>query len=174
MLSDVYKQAFADYVRMVMDELHLKDWSCDVQFDTPSLNEDAPGPHDEYECQAQVDIGLYRKTAEFSFDPDMLLKASPEDIRQTVVHEIIHIHMGGLWHWMRIQLIKHADVTQQFYDLFMSGAETNLEQGVDGLADAFAKHAPLFKPPVEEEQKDAQPIDSVFRRALAGRGETLE
>lgn len=146
-MTDEEKQAFADYVRAVMDELHLKDWDANVHFVAPSLNQSHPDALDKDTRNAQVETTRWRKQASFEFDPDLLPETSPDEIRQTVVHEIIHCHFSEMWHWARITLLDHGDVTQTFYDMFIAGIEQGMEMGVDGVADAVAPHMPVFQWP---------------------------
>lgn len=141
-LTEKRKQHLADYVREVADLMALKDWDCNVWYDKPEKDET-----DEHVPNATATVGLHRKVVDITFDPELLEQMPDCDIRQCVVHELVHCHFGEMWHFTRLFLLDHADVTQQFYDLFIATFEGHMEVGVDGMADALAKHMPEFSWP---------------------------
>lgn len=69
-------------------------------------------------------------------------KQDPEELRETVVHELVHCHLAPLWAQLRQDLL--SPFGQETYDAFLASVERNMEFGVDALSVALAKHMPLI------------------------------
>lgn len=119
------------YVRTIANVVELRDWTITVSRE--------PAPKG---CSGHVEITYGRKLATISLDSSFRGR-SREDQRQTVVHELVHLHLESAANMVQNDLEqwlgKQAD--QIFYD----GFKRQMEYGVDALADALAKHLPLVE-----------------------------
>lgn len=130
------RKALSRYIRWIADEMGLRDWHFEVYFEKPKLKD-----QDDAICIASCKPTVGRKIAELVIDP-MIRKADSEDIRQTIVHELVHCHFFGMWDSIRRDLL--SQMSQDSYDLFTSNVERHMEYGVDAVADAIAKGMPLI------------------------------
>jgi hypothetical protein len=139
------KQAFADYVREVADLLHLRDWDFDVYFEVPEMPDDVESGGQSWGmsvCQTR-----HRKHAVIRVPPDLRtsLPYQGDELKQSVAHELIHMHFAPLWDQARVDT--RNDLGQSAYDYFIASFERNLEYGVDAMAEAIAPHLPDIKWP---------------------------
>jgi hypothetical protein len=131
-LNHRQRRSLAKYVCTIGAELGLRDWElsfpCDAPADTDAL--------------ASVECIYGRRRAAIRFSEDWLAQ-TPEDQRNAVVHELIHIHFA-----QERQAVEDAlnalgrDAQALATDAFRVGHE----YGVDGLASAIADHFPLWVP----------------------------
>ncbi len=128
------------YVRAIADLMELRDWTIQVDIRQP----DTPDRADGAEWGASCRPIAGRKLATVTLHP-CVRDDSREDLRQTVVHELIHCHFFGVWDTARQDLL--GPLAQQTYDVLIAGLERNMEYGVDALADALAPHMPLIEWP---------------------------
>jgi hypothetical protein len=113
------RQRWATYVRQLADLLRLKDWRIVVNEDLPpedSLASCNPVPGRKY---AAIRLG------------ESFLTDDRAEQRHTLVHELLHCHLGPLH-----RLLEAHDATPPSVRLA-------LEYTVDGLADAISPLLPL-------------------------------
>lgn len=124
------RKALAEYVRSVANEMELRDWTIEV------LAEPCADGNVAY-----VTCTFGRKQAQVSFAHDFRDRA-PEEQRDTVVHELVHLHLESATSMVRNDLEpwlgKQADA------MFFDGYRRQIEYGVDALAAAVAKHLPVI------------------------------
>jgi len=110
------------YVREVADRMKLRDWVVTIQ---------EPPPDNEGSLASMCAVeGRARANIRFSDD---FFELSPENMRQTVVHELVHCHFGSMHNGLCEVLDKGAHA---FY------LET-FERGIDVTADLIAPSMPL-------------------------------
>ena len=126
------------YVRAVADLMELRDWTVQVDVGRPN----SPDHADGLEWGASCAPVTGRKFATLTFGPQ-LRHVLVEELRQTVVHELVHCHTFGMWDSVRHDLL--VPLGQQTYDVFIAGFERQMENGVDALADAIAPRMPLIE-----------------------------
>jgi hypothetical protein len=135
------KKVFGNYVREIANLVGLCNWHIQVQFgelDTPDWAEEV---HPDEEWGAQNEQIPHRKVALLTF-PGNVKERDRDDLRGTVVHELVHCHFAAMWHQVRKDLLKQLG--QQGYDIFVNSFERNMEWGVDGVASAWAEKLPLI------------------------------
>lgn len=109
---------------------------------------DDPHPH-KPDCRAVIDPVEGRNLAELWLNDDALA-GGPDDLRETICHELLHIHQA---HWL------HAidDLSGEFgttaWNLWESGFRRELEYMTDALARVIAPHLP--PPPSATPKADA-------------------
>jgi hypothetical protein len=116
------RKALFAYIRSTADEMGLRDWEIRLS-DEPAR--EGKG--------ASVGCVFGRKFA------------SPEDQRDTIVHELIHLHLEPasdmVYRDLEKILGRPADAA------FTNGFDRQLEYAIDGLAGALAQHTPLIEWP---------------------------
>lgn len=121
-MTDDERERLGNYHRLLADRMGLKDWAIQIR--------DEPADDDAH---AQVNCVDGRKLAKIRFDRDWA-KETPECLRQTCVHELIHCHLAPVRAEMGRRL-KQAD----FHTFMML-----LEYAIDGMADAWSVLLPLM------------------------------
>jgi len=121
---------WAKYILWCAVELELRDWSLTI----------ASGPCIEEDAIAQVKPVYGRKLATITLAPGFEYRTREEQ-RQTIAHELIHLHWHGAREVMRVDVCQQ--MSQAVYDVADSAYVRAMEYGVDALADAIAKHLPL-------------------------------
>jgi hypothetical protein len=138
------RREFERYVRYIADRMELRDWTIRVDHDS------CDAKHTEgFQWQAKCSPVPGRKFAILTFDPSCFTDLNRHELRQTVVHELVHCHFYGLWDTVRqdsLDLIAEQDA----YDVLIAGVRRHLEYGVDAVADAIAPRMPLIKWPKEK------------------------
>lgn len=125
------------YVRELADQMNLRDWQIDVSLDPDEEPEEAFTGDERTACVA---CATGRRCAFMWVDPSYRAKATPEDFRATVVHELLHIHF---------HLLREVTARLAFYHprrtalILMSTWDNQMEYPVDALAEAFAPLFPL-------------------------------
>lgn len=105
------------YIRSLADQFGLKDWQIRVDDDDP-----------RDESFASVWIADYRKEAVVHLS-DKFLEASREEQRETILHELVHVHFH-----MILSCVP---------DSINARIEPYMEFGTDSVAVAIARHYPL-------------------------------
>lgn len=143
------------YVRSVADELGLQHWHLEVEVTDEHPPADtliSDAEEDDWPAAATCDPipGMHRATLRFSTG---FREESPEDQRETVVHELIHCHLADLYEFGRKGM---SDlVHQSVYDMFMYGFSLAWEHAVDGMARAWSPKLPLMEwPKVKAKEGD--------------------
>jgi hypothetical protein len=126
------RRELQEYVRGIADRLELKDWK--FQLATANLKNQCAKHHYVYG----------RKVARIVFHKT-IRKEDPEELRQTLCHELIHTHLVGVWD-MIIRDIG-GSLESETYDIMIEGFRRQMEYAVDALADAIAPHMPLIEWP---------------------------
>ena len=131
------------YVRWVANEMGLRDWT--LQVAVAKKIKRSPKTPDGQEWGATCCPTPGRKFALITFaaerrDDDL------EDLRVTVVHELVHCHFYGVWDTIRRDTLDLIDA-QETYDTLIKGVERHMEYGVDAVAEAIAPRMPLIEWP---------------------------
>jgi hypothetical protein len=136
-----HRKALGHYIRWIADEMGLRDWTFDliIAEPDPPANRD---PEGKGVFGATCEPCPGRKQATLTFAP-WKRNVPKEELRETVVHELVHCHFFGLWDTMRRDLLQ--TLGQGEYDIFIAGSERQMEYGVDAVAQALAKQMPLIE-----------------------------
>lgn len=126
------QDALAAYVRAVADALGLRDWHV-TYVDEP------PGGIDHENATAAIRPTRGRKWASL-WVPARWWDESPEDRRQTIAHELLHLHFAGMERMLETVQTNLGDAA---WGVLRSAHLDALELAVDGIADAIAPHLPL-------------------------------
>lgn len=129
------RQDLGEYMRVLADLMGLRDWTVNV----------LPTPCDT-EYAAQVEVRYGRKFANVQFADDWA-NVSPESLRATCVHELLHCHLKPTeWALNNVQFTLGSLAFG-----VLEGAYTDaLEVAVDAIASEWAKTLPL---PVKEDEE---------------------
>lgn len=99
---------------------------------------------------AQTFVASQGRFAEVSLHPSLFDEEHDEgDVRQTIIHELLHLHVENLFDDM-LGMLESALPAAAFEPLKRRQI-WQMERAVDGLADAIAKHYPLIEWPVESD-----------------------
>lgn len=139
-------QRLADYVRLVADRLALMDWEFIVRIGEPEI----ALPWGLNQPVASIECVDGRKLAYLTFIESTRVQPA-EEIRHTVVHELIHAHLNPACEIVRVDA--KDGFSQATYELLMANFRRNVEFGVDGLADAIAPSLPLIEWPKAKEKR---------------------
>jgi hypothetical protein len=124
------RKALIAYIRETADAVGLRDWEIRL-----SSERAADGK------AASVQAAFGRKFARILIGKDFS-DESPEDQRDTIVHELIHLHLEPAADMVYGDLEKilgrPADA------VFTNGFDRQLEYAIDALASALAPHLPLI------------------------------
>lgn len=127
------RKALCHYIRWVADEMELRDWTFELMRE--------PAPPDAW---GRTVLTYGRKLAQIYVCEEFRTLA-PEKQRQCIVHELVHAHLEGATNMVFNDLDRHLGA--QSDEIFGAGFRRHIEYGVDGLADALAKHLPLIEWP---------------------------
>ena len=120
-MSSSKRTAFASYVRQLADQFGLKDWAIEVPETPPDGT-----------AIAATWMAYGQRLARIHLS-DKFLCDTPEDQRDTIVHELLHLHfaaMDGLvTDWLEAD--KHKAYSRMF------------EYGIDAIAIAVSPRLPL-------------------------------
>lgn len=118
------------YVRHIADLLDLRDWDITVKVGT---SEDALGECLPVYGQRRATISLCSTWQEMT----------PEDVRSTVVHELIHCHLAALTHLL--DSVAAEVLHKQVGAMLTTAVSLELEYATDAIACAAAKTLPLLE-----------------------------
>lgn len=137
------RKALGKYSRELADLLELRDWTVNVHVG------EVHSPHhpDGWEWIATSESTPGQKRVHLTFSEDVR-DWTPEHVRQTVAHELIHAHLAPLMEMIRVDL--HGQLKPTAHVLFATGATRWMEFAVDALADAVAPRLPLIAWPVSK------------------------
>lgn len=120
------------YIRWMANELELRDW-------TIFLSHKEPDDHDHGACIRCI---YGQKKAELKLRGDFF-EASLEEQRQTIAHELIHLHLSGIrWQFNNIG----NNLPGPLFDAIWLGIHDQIEFATESMADVAAKHLPLPRP----------------------------
>lgn len=114
------------YIRALADELGLKDW-------TVFLSEEPTAPG----VGAEMETTYGRKHVTIRVSKDFLSE-DLETQRQTIIHELLHVHINPIEHVISFDLYNTFAVGTQTLDMMKSVSSRAVELAVDGIADAIA------------------------------------
>lgn len=118
-----------NYVRLVADQLGLREWNITVSTE----------PADEGNlADISISYGQHRATVRFAGDRS---RWTPEDTRNTVVHELLHCHLNILTDLMGD--IAEAIASEGATDVAVAAHQYVSERIVDALAAVIAPFVPL-------------------------------
>lgn len=120
-MKDSDRDWLANYLRDLADRMRLKDWAIEVQ---------AEHAHDSTHAEVQCVDG--RKLAKVRFARDWH-EQTPEVLRHTCCHELVHCHFAAAW----------AEMSRRLKAKDFATFEMLVEYGIDGMADVIAPHLPL-------------------------------
>lgn len=127
------RRILADYLRAIADEMGLRDW--DVR-----LEDEPCEPGNAATCK----LTFGRKLAKVYVEKDFRSAQTPEEQRDTIVHELVHCHFESMASMVRCDL--ERVLGRPMDDVFFNGFERQFEYGVDAVAvaGALARHLPLI------------------------------
>lgn len=133
------------YARALADEMGLRDWTFVTLDQEPETPPEYNGTDFRAEATCTPTPGQHTAVLRFrsDFDENRL-----EDIRNTVVHELLHCHMQAMHEMCRSVLLN--EISQSTYNVFMGGFDMNWEYAIDGISRAWAAKLPLIQWPVEK------------------------
>jgi hypothetical protein len=121
----------AAYIRQLADLLGLRDWEIEL------LSEPADGKR-----TAEVQPTIGRKCATINVCRNWW-SLSLEEMRQTIAHELIHLHFANCLHVVQIDLANVRLIGYPAFEVLIQTYIRQEEYGVDGLATAIAPLLPL-------------------------------
>lgn len=127
------------YIRGIADAMGLRDWTLALAVETVGRSNAPNRTEGEWGATSQSTPG--RKHALITLPKDARA-LDREELRQTVVHELVHCHFACLWDTLRLDL-GHI-LTEKVYWVWIAGVERAMEYGVDAVADAIAPRMPLI------------------------------
>jgi hypothetical protein len=128
-ILDGDRDELGKYVREIADLVGLRDWVVGVADDTP----------DREDANAQACVPFGRRAVMIKFSPGWADR-DPDELRQTVVHELVHCHL-----WSLDQRIcdLHGIIGSAAYEVLEKAHHENLEHAVDAIALAWSETLPL-------------------------------
>lgn len=139
------KKRLDRYIRHMADLMGLRDWTLYV---TVSAN--IPGDNHRYqegEGGGSAAIPHARKIITITL-PDDWMHQRPEELRQTIVHELMHAHSEPMtWAFNNVQSVVGGNTLFDVLDCAFDDAH---EMMVDSVATAWAESLPL---PVEAKKR---------------------
>lgn len=121
-------EALGDYIRYLLAELDLRDWT--ITLKTDEHPEQGNADAEIHPVYGRRVASLYVPLDFFSYDS--------ERQRHILVHELLHCHMAGIQHHATHgKLIQVLGVPA--HDAWFAGYEQMVENAVDAIADAFAR-----------------------------------
>lgn len=127
------RKALGRYIRWVADAMELRDWH--FSLDHEPCEERLVG-------SCVCTNGARHATIAVSGN---FREIDPEEQRETIVHELVHVHWETCWKMVQSDL--GDALGKPVYYVFADSFRRGMEYGVDGLAKAIAKHMPLIEWP---------------------------
>jgi hypothetical protein len=117
------------YVRLIGDQLGLRDWRFHVSMVPQNVDDDA---------YAETIVTPGRRVAAIQFF-DRWVEADHESQRVTVIHELLHSHVNAIVY--AFQVAKEA-LGGSMYGVIEGAMWDRLEDAVDAIAESIAQHFP--------------------------------
>lgn len=132
------RKALGQYVRWVANELNLRDYTIHLEYaaEVEYMRGGAGAGH----CSC-ID-GAREATITFGV---FFRGLSPEEQRETVVHELLHVHHDPCWRMVQTDLSE--PLGKVAYYVFCDSYRRSMEFMVDGIAKAVAPKLPLIEWP---------------------------
>lgn len=134
MILDGDRDRLGNYVRELADLMGLRDWTFDIPPYPP-----VPTVHEGHRALASTDIAYGRRVATICFADDWA-KWRRSDLRNTVVHELVHCHFVVV-QWQTD--LAESYMSNGEWAMYANGARTAMELHVDAVASAWAETLPL-------------------------------
>jgi hypothetical protein len=119
------------YVRVLANTLGLTDWEIEVDDDAAHLPADT---------LARVNVPTGRRTARISLGAEYA-NCTPEDQRNTLVHELLHCHFDTVSDLAERTLRRQLGAAA--WDVYEEAQELLLEQAIDAVAVAVGEFLPV-------------------------------
>lgn len=129
------RKALAKYVRWVANELNLRDYTLRITYSAEA--EESRGGINMAHCGC-ID-GAREATIEFA--PHFRF-VPPEEQRETVVHELLHVHHDPCWRMVQTDLAE--PLGKVAYYVYCDSYRRSMEFMIDALAKAIAPRLPLI------------------------------
>jgi hypothetical protein len=134
------------YVRGIADLCGLRDWT--IRVDTSASPTGDNHLYQQGETGATAAIPHGRKYITITLRDDWM-QERPDDLRQTIVHELMHAHSEPMaWAFNNLQSVTGGGVLFQTLDCAFDDAH---EMMVDAVATAWAEALPLPVKPKKDE-----------------------
>lgn len=140
MVLDGDRDKLGEYIRDMANLTGLQDWSFKLASETPPRDDDDPEPYRENSERAACIHIVYGRKFAIVYIAEDWADWTLDDLRQTVVHELMHCHLQGMrWALNNVQSLVPA-MTMTVVD----GAFRDMcELATDGIATAWATTLPL-------------------------------
>lgn len=136
------RRPLADYIREMANQMGLMDWTFILRWHPPREDEDDPESSEEDTVLATCRPTYGRKVATLRFSQDVR-DAMPEQVRNTVAHELIHCHLGHAQMVVEGEMFDAIGKPHPWNELWASFRRA-LEYAVDGMASSWDEHLPLI------------------------------
>lgn len=151
-----YWQAYVDELKPLME---LRDWDVTVV-----LREDYEGDCElpaEDEATASAETGLNRRWATIILHPPFFGDRTAEERRQTIVHELLHLHFSQAWKFANGEalpsLVRELPFTAGRF--WLDAWSSAMEYGIDAIAQGWADQLPL--PPGDHSMTERE-VEQLF------------
>lgn len=136
--SDEAYEKLRAYIEVVRSLMNLGFWSLKLSHVGPL---DRPGEGDVVDYTAQIEPvdGRYLATMRFG---EAFWRMTPEDQRETVVHELAHLYHVGVDTPLRVGAWRQQ-LGQGLYDHVVGEMKRGLEYATDHVAGVLAEYMPL-------------------------------
>lgn len=127
------RKALLNYIRWAANELELRDWT--ITLDRAPCASNLMGHVHCTNGARDLQIAVNADFKDYT----------PEEQRETIVHELVHVHWDPCWKMVQSDL--GDALGKPVYYVFCDSYRRAMEYGVDGLAKAIAKHLPVIQWP---------------------------
>lgn len=134
-LTAAERGAIGAYIRLVADEMGLRDWTFKIAWPEPDQ------PHGGLATIATVEKWYGRRTAELAFR-GRLADEPPDEVRHVVVHELAHLPFEPIGHLLDKAVLDA--IGAHAYNVLVEAHRLLLEEAIDQLAEALAPSMPAF------------------------------
>lgn len=135
------------YVNSTKKMLHLSDWTIVMQNEPCSSD-----------CLAETDVITGQHLAKMYLSKTYT-KDTPENLRATIIHELLHCHLSPISE-LSVEILKPlADELggSRVIKSAINGIEYETERSIDGISEAIAPYFPLPNMPKKKRAKKKVP-----------------
>ena len=131
------------YVLLLKKMLHLSDWTIVMQNEPCSSD-----------CLAETDVITGQHLAKMYLSKTYT-KDTPENLRATIIHELLHCHLSPISELSEEILKPLADELggSRVIKSAINGIEYETERSIDGISEAIAPYFPLPNMPKKKKAK---------------------